>query len=130
MKKYYKVAEQVFGIEAAEATSALLDNYAPFEVAEDEAVRFTIVVEEGPISSAEGWQNVYTDTSDEDMPRIELYQRAEEWLFRVSTTKEGEIVSAMRCSRNWREVHVSLLPGYERFAIDNAAMLVRIPVNG
>ena len=55
MKKYYKVAEQVFGIEAAEATFALLDNYAPFEVAEDEAVRFTIVVEEGPISSAEGF---------------------------------------------------------------------------
>ena len=78
MVKYYKVAEQIFGIEAAEATSALLDNYVPFEVAEDEAVRFTIVVEEGPISSAEGWQNVYTDTSDEDMPRIELYQRAEE----------------------------------------------------
>ena len=124
MKKYFKVAEQIFGIEAAERYFEQLDNYAPFEVAAAEAVRFTIAVEEGPISSAKGWQNVYTDTSDEDMPRIELYQRAEEWLFRVSTTKEGEIVSAMRCSRNWREVHVSLLPGYERFAIDNAAMLV------
>ena len=124
MVRYYKVAEQIFGIEAAERYFELLDNYAPFEVAAAEAVRFTIAVKEGPISSAEGWQNVYTDTSDEDMPRIELYQRPEEWLFRVSTTKEGEIVSAMRCSLNWRDVHVSLLPGYERFAIDNAAMLV------
>ena len=124
MVRYYKVAEQIFGIEAAERYFELLDNYAPFEVAAAEAVRFTIAVEEGPISSAEGWQNVYTDTCDEDMPRIELYQRPEEWLFRVSTTKEGKIVSAMRCSLNWRDVHVSLLPGYERFAIDNAAMLV------
>ena len=63
------------------------------------------------------------------MPRIELYQRPEEWLFRVSTTKEGEIVSAMRCSLNWRDVHVSLLPGYERFDIESLEALASIELS-
>lgn len=74
--------------------------------------------------SNEGWEHVYTDRSDDDMPRIEMYQKDGDWLFRVSISRDSEIVSAMRCSADWREVHLYLQPAYTRFAIDNAAMLV------
>ena len=125
MIQYYKVAEHVFGIEASEEQFAVLPNYAPFLSDEtDQTHVFTIRVKDEPLPSSEGWPHLYTDTSDDDMPRIEMYRNAEGWLFLVSVTKEGEIVSAMRCSADWREVELFALPEYTRFAIDNAAMLV------
>ena len=127
MKRYYKVAEHVFSIEAAESDFEQLGNYVPFEeagVRSQETGLFAISVKNGSISSAEGWESVYTNRSDEDMPRIELYEREGEWLFRISMTRDGDIVSAMRCTKDWREVEVTMQAGCERFAIDNAAMLV------
>ena len=58
------------------------------------------------------------------MPRIEMYRLAGQWLFRVSMSREGEIVCAMCCSEDWSEVSLFMHPSYVRFAIDNAAMLV------
>ena len=83
-----------------------------------------IHVEDGDIPSSDNWEHVYTDRSDEDMPRIEMYRLEGQWLFRVSMSREGEIVCAMRCSEDWSEVSLFMHPAYVRFAIDNAAMLV------
>ena len=125
MIQYYQVAGHVFGIEATQEQIACLTNYAPFRCDEIErSCLFSIHVHGTPIPGAESFEHVYTDKSDEDMPRIEMYQRPGEWLFRISMYREGEIVSAMRCSADWREVNLYLTDQNTRFAIDNAAMLV------
>jgi len=125
MTQYYKVAEHIFGIDAAEKYLAQLTNYAPFMLDEIEPTYvFIIHVHEAPLPSTEGWQHLYTDRSDEDMPRIEMYKRDGEWMFRTSMWRETEIVSAMQCSADWREVNVYMKTDNARFAIDNAAMLV------
>ena len=126
MIQNYRVADFGFAIEATEEQIKQLTNYAPFatEQVKQEDFLFTIRVQDEPMPSPEGWEHVYTDTSDDDMPRIEMYKQAEEWLFRVSLYKESGIVSTMRCSKNWQEVKLYMADNYTRFAIDNAAMLV------
>lgn len=126
MIQNYRVADFGFAIEATEEQIKQLTNYAPFatEQTEQEDFLFTIRVHDEPMPSPEGWEHVYTDTSDDDMPRIEMYKQADEWLFRVSLYKESGIVSTMRCSKNWSEVKLYMADNYTRFAIDNAAMLV------
>ena len=125
MIHYYKVADFEFAIEAKDDSLEPLTNYAPFRMERRaEEPLFTIRVHDEPMPSPEGWEHVYTDTSDEDMPRIEMYRQADEWLFRVSLYRESDIVSTMRCSSNWQEVNLYMTTDYTRFAIDNAAMLV------
>jgi len=121
----YLVGGHLFAIQAEEDIFALLSNYAPFVTDENGATHvFIIHVKDEPMSSTEGFEHVYTDRSDEDMPRIEMYKRPGEWLFRASVSREGEVVCSMVCSEDWREVNLYADPRYTRFAIDNAAMLV------
>jgi len=126
MIHHYLVADHYFSIEAPDGLFESLTNYAPFLSTLDanSSTLFAIRVREEAMPGAQGWEHIYTDTSDDDMPRIEMYRRAGEWLFRVSVAREGEIVSEMVCSEDWREVQLYMLPNYARFAIDNAAMLV------
>lgn len=125
MTQYYKVAEHIFGIEADEQYFAQLTNYVPFITDEiDPTHVFTIHVKTDPIPSTEGWQHLYTDRSDEDMPRIEMFRRDNEWLFLTSIWRDSEIVSAMQCSADWKQVNVYMKTENARFAIDNAVMLV------
>jgi len=126
MTRYYNVAEHLFAIEAASEMMDQWTNYAPFIVQPNPCASplFTIHVEQSGIPSIEGWMHVYTDVSDEDMPRIEMYKGEAGWQFRVSMSREGEIECAIQCSADWKEVHLFMNPGISRFAIDNAAMLV------
>ena len=125
MMQYYLVAGHMFVIEASEQQLAQLPNYAPFKCS-DLALQplFVIRVHDTAMPSAEGFEHVYTDKSDEDMPRIEMYKRPDEWLFCVSMYRESEVVSTMRCSADWSRVDLYMDAKYTRFAIDNAAMLV------
>ena len=125
MKQFYKVAEHIFAIDAAPELLKQLTNYAPFLTDESAGTcLFTITAYDEPVPSMKGWETVYTDKSDEDMPRIEMYQRGEEWLFCVSMYRDSAIECAMRCSADWQRVELYLRPETARFAIDNAAMLV------
>jgi len=82
-------------------------------------------VHESSCMEIKDWTHVYTDSSDDDMPRIEMYKNDKgEWLLGVSVSKDGPIVSMIRCSADWSEVQLYTHPDYIRFAIDNAAMLV------
>ena len=121
----YRVGEHPFAIEAEEKSFALLPNYAPFE-SEKQAAEpvFTLHVSETELPSTDDWKHVYTDKSDDDMPRIEMYRREQEWLFLTSMYRDSAIVCAMRCSADWREATVYHRTENTRFAIDNAAMLV------
>lgn len=126
MKSYYLVANHLFAIEASESQIAQLTNYAPFQspVTGNPSPLFSIRVIESEAPSLDAWSHVYTDTSDDDMPRIEMYRKDGAWLFRVSMSREGEIVSTMECTADWSEVNLYMRTDCTRFAIDNAAMLV------
>ena len=120
----YSVGGHLFAIEAQPEQLAQLANYTPFLTDEKGATHvFVIHVSDEKLPSADGWEHVYTDCSEEDMPRIEMYRKADEWLFRVAYRRDGEVVCAMRCTADWREVTLFLQPEALRFAVDNAAML-------
>lgn len=125
MIQYYLVGDHLFGVEASQPQFETLVNYAPFRVNSDGAESlFNIRVRGEQMPSSDGWEPVYTDRSDEDMPRIEMYRRENRWMFCVSMFRESEIVSTMVCSADWREVELYMQSRYARFAIDNTAMLV------
>ena len=120
----YRVGEHLFAIEAKGDYFAQLSNYTPFEAVQIGGTHvFIIHVAESELPSPENWQHVHTDTSDEDMPRIEMYSKDGEWLFLISMYRDSEIVCALQCNADWSDVKVSMKSGFERFAIDNAAML-------
>ena len=77
MLKKYNVGEHLFAIDAERELFDILPNYTPFETDELGATHvFIIHVTHEDMPSVEGWESVYTDRSDEDMPRIEMYRRA------------------------------------------------------
>ena len=123
MTNYYSVGAHVFAIEAAPEQFKQLTNYEPFVTEPAEAL-FFIRVLTSALPSTEGWTSVYTDRSDEDMPRIEMYKKDNAWLFCVSMYRDSEVVCAMECAADWHEVKLYMSPRYARFAIDNAAMLI------
>ena len=123
--RYYTVGGHCFAIDAPESCFALLMNYAPFETDEiAQTHMFIIHVRDEKMPDCGRYEHVYTDTSDDDMPRIEMYRKPGEWFFRISMVREGDIISAMRCSTDWKDVTLYMEPQHARFAIDNAAMLV------
>ena len=122
--KSYSVGSHLFAIEAEESIFSQLSNYTPFETDKiSETHVFIIHVSDEPIPLTEGWQSIHIDKADEDMPRIEMYRKDGEWLFLISMYRESEIVCALHCTADWSDVKVSMKSGYERFAINNAAML-------
>ena len=126
MINYYLVGDHLFAIDAEPQHFDLLTNYTPFITDQIGATHmFIIHVHESSSLEIKDWTHVYTDSSDDDMPRIEMYKNDKgEWLLGVSVTKEGSLVSLIQCSADWSEVQLYTHPDYIRFAIDNAAMLV------
>ena len=124
MTNHYCVAAHNFSIAAQPEHFDLLSNYTPFLVQEASSLLFSLQLHQAPLPSSEGWELVYTDRSDEDMPRIEMYQRDHQWQFRISMYRETEPVSAIICSEDWSDVQVYTSESYIRFAVDNATMLI------
>lgn len=132
---YFRVAEHIFGIDTTRDILACCPNYAPFTIdpygasrseelaiSNDQLPLFTLRIDEGELPIAEGWENMYTDRSDDDMPRIEMYRREEEWMFRFSQSRDGEIVGAFVCDGRMTQAVFYGEP--TRFAIDNTLMLL------
>ena len=122
---YFRVADHVFIVETAHDFLACCPNYAEFGDQRSEIrdqIVFTLRVEGGALPSPGGYTLRYTDRSDDDMPRIEMYQRGEEWLFRFSQSRDGEIVGAFTCDT---AMHHAVFYGEPtRFAMDNTLMLL------
>ena len=120
----YKVAGHVFAIEATPEQLAQLSNYTPFIADENDATNvFTMRLSDQPLPAADGWEHVHTDSTEDNLPRIEIYRRADEWLVRMAYTSHGEIVCAMHGTDEWQEVTLYLLPEALQFAVDNMTML-------
>lgn len=117
-----RVADHVFCIEAARDILAGFPNYAPF-VCSAPVIDplFVLRIGDSVLPPLEGWSHFHTDKSDADMPRIEMYRRGEEWMFRISMYRDSEIVTVLLCDAAMQ--HVALYGEPTRFAIDNATML-------
>lgn len=123
--QYYRIADFIIAIEGNEHLFAQLPNFAPFRIDEtDETKMFIIHVSEEPIPSHEHLQSVYIDRSDDDMPRIEIYENEQTTVFAVSQYRDSEIVCAIHCTKDMHEAILYTHAPYFRFAIDNATMLL------
>ena len=123
----FRVADHLFMIETAHDLLACCPNYAPFLDSRlstlDSHPLFTLRVSGEPLSPLTiNHSPFYTDRSDADMPRIEMYRDGEGWLFRFSPSRDGEVVGAFTCDKTME--HAVLYGEPTRFAIDNTLMLL------
>lgn len=132
IRTYYRVAEHLFAVEYTHAALAsLLTNYEPFSVSHlsTEQPIFLLRIElNGLICEAQRnmYTHIFSDISDEDMPRIEVYQNPYTWLFRVSQVANSPICCELQCNKDFTQavLHIASQDNDLRFCIDNALMLM------
>ena len=134
MRTYYRVADHIFAVEYTNAIlPSLLTNYEPFLADIDlpnEAI-FVLRIEQSNLLSEQqrtAYKHIFTDQSEEDMPRIEVYQTQQKdyWLMRISQFANFPICCELECNSHFTEGVVRVTPDYPdiRFCIDNALMLI------
>ena len=111
---------------------AQMTNYEPFGVdqaLEDEPI-FTLMVEQNGLLSMEQrevYQHVFTDNSEDDMPRIEVYRSSEKgWLMRISQIATSPICCELACNGDFTHGQLYIVGDCQdvRFCIDNGLMLM------
>ncbi len=119
----YNVAGFGFSIEGESDVLALLTNYDPFRVEHPiDPMLFRLVL--GEVKPEPTMEHVFTDTSDDDMPRIEVYHVGRDWQIQLAMYKTSPICAIMRVSEDFSQVRLQADPAVIKFAIDNAAMLI------
>ena len=131
--KAYCVAGHNFQVESSnEQLLASMTNYEPFSVSQelDAEPIFVLKVEQDGLLSAEEratYQHVFTDNSEDDMPRIEVYRSSEKhWLMRVSQIASSPICCELTCTSDFTHgaLHIDGDCQDVRFCIDNGLMLI------
>ena len=129
----FRVAEQLFTISGEESWLLAAPNYAPFRVPTEAFAgsdkRFAITLQPAArFDEVVGYNHFFTDSSDPDMPRIEVWQSPDRWLFRVSQVASAPICCELVMTKDFRQATLSVLAtaglSTMRFAIDNATMLL------
>ena len=129
----YCVAGHSFQVESSnERLLAQMTNYEPFGVdqALDTEPIFTLKVEQNGLLSMEQrevYPHVFTDNSEDDMPRIEVYRSLEkEWLIRISQIATSPICCELVCDADFTRgmLHIDADCQDVRFCIDNGLMLM------
>ena len=132
-KYFFRVAEQLFTICGDERWLMAASNLAPFRVPADACTDaemcFAITMQEAEcFEPIVDFTHFFTDNTEADMPRIEVYQGNEEWLFRVAQIADAPVCCEIRMSKDFRHAVVTVQQGIKaptlRFAIDNAVMLL------
>jgi len=122
-RRDYTVADLSFSISAEPETLALLTNYEPFLV-EQTPTDLLFHVTLGEIGEVADKVSVFTDTSDDDMPRIEVYRIQTDWLLQISMYKASPVCAKIRATEDFSVATLEADPSAFKFAIDNAAMLL------
>ncbi|MBO4578479.1 MAG: hypothetical protein J5688_07205 [Paludibacteraceae bacterium] len=128
----FRVAEQLFSLTGSEQALLAASNLAPFRVSTDTSdadLLFAIELQAvDSFDAVAGYEHFFTDNSEADMPRIEVYQSKQEWLFRVAQVAKAPVCCEIRMTKDFHEATLSVLKSTNmptlRFAIDNAAMLL------
>ena len=109
-----------------------MTNYEPFSVDPklDAELIFVLKVEQNGLLCDEqrsAYQHVFTDNSEDDMPRIEVYRSLEkDWLIRVSQIATSPICCELACKSDFTHgtLHIDAECQDVRFCIDNGLMLM------
>ena len=129
----YCVAGHSFQVESSnEMLLAQMTNYEPFGITQelDTEPIFTLKVEQNGLLNEEqrsGYPHVFTDNSEDDMPRIEVYRYLEkEWLIRISQIATSPICCELVCDADFTRgmLHIAEDCQDVRFCIDNGLMLM------
>ena len=111
---------------------AQMTNYEPFGMTQelDTEPIFALKVEQNGLLSMEQrevYPHVFTDNSEDDMPRIEVYRSLEkEWLIRISQIATSPICCELVCDADFTRGHLHVVEDCQdvRFCIDNGLMLM------
>ena len=113
---------------------SMLSNYEPFLVQspQDSPIFILRIEQDGLLheEQRQDYQHVFTDNSEEDMPRIEVYRevKGEEggWLMRVSQIANSPICCEIACDATFTKGTLHIARDYRdvRFCMDNALMLM------
>ena len=129
----YCVAGHNFQVESAnELLLAQMTNYEPFSITQelDTETIFALRVEQNGLLNEEQrsvYQHTFTDNSEDDMPRIEVYRSSEkDWLIRVSQIATSPICCELACNGDFTrgQLHIAGDCQDLRFCIDNGLMLM------
>lgn len=129
----YCVAGHSFQVESGnELLLAQMTNYEPFGITLelDTEPIFALKVEQNGLLCDEqrsAYQHVFTDNSEDDMPRIEVYRFWEkEWLIRISQIATSPICCELVCDADFTRgmLHIDAECQDVRFCIDNGLMLM------
>jgi hypothetical protein len=109
-----------------------MTNYEPFGITQelDTEPIFTLKVEQNGLLNEEQrslYPHVFTDNSEDDMPRIEVYRSLEkEWLIRISQIARSPICCELVCDADFTRgmLHIAEDCQDVRFCIDNGLMLM------
>ena len=140
-RTYYRVAEHLFAVEYKQPELlGLLHNYEPFITPDPEELPlFSLRIQHEGLIAAEihsNYTHAFTDTSDADMPRIEVYRsslenaslqfRGGEWLFRVAIVANAPICCELESNEDFSDgiLHIAADCQDIKFCIDNALMLL------
>lgn len=131
---YYRVAGHLFAVEYSnDILTGLLSNYTPFvePTSHDAIPIFSLRIERDGLLAEEqrlAYKHIFTDNSEEDMPRIEVYQAKddEQWLMRVSQIANSPICCELQADKYFTQAVLHITAEYKdlRFCIDNALMLM------
>jgi hypothetical protein len=111
---------------------AQMTNYEPFSITQelDTETIFALRVEQNGLLTDEqrsAYQHVFTDNSEDDMPRIEVYRSSEkDWLIRVSQVATSPICCELICTSDFTHGALYIDGNCQdiRFCIDNGLMLM------
>lgn len=111
---------------------AQMTNYEPFGTTQelDTEPIFALKVEQNGLLSMEQrevYPHVFTDNSEDDMPRVEVYRSLEkEWLIRISQIATSPICCELVCDADFTRgmLHIDVECQDVRFCIDNGLMLM------
>lgn len=109
-----------------------MTNYEPFGITQelDTEPIFTLKVEQNGLLNEEQrsvYPHVFTDNSEDDMPRIEVYRSLEkEWLIRISQIATSPICCELVCNGDFTHGQLYIVGDCQdvRFCIDNGLMLM------
>ena len=155
---FYRVAEHLFAVECADnSLFERMINYEPFRVEAQGEPIFALRIEPNGLLRDEqraSYKHIFTDNSEEDMPRIEVYRsdktpaeamgregdrapqnatsvfgdpaEARGWLMRVSQIAHSPICCELHSNADFTQgvLHIAADCQDVRFCIDNALMLM------
>lgn len=121
--RYYRVAEHLFSVTADEAWLEMMTNYVPFVVDSADECCFSLQCRREQVPPLEGYSPLFTDTTDADMPRLEVSRTEQgDWMIAMAMFRDSEVVAHLSLTPDFRQATL-YCSHLDKWSIDNALML-------